>query len=118
MSYQQLVDSYGYEVLYSGGDDDYQGDNYFVLRDYWRVGLLVFGFGSCSYCDAYEAAYSGIDYSDRRWYNHPPLRELADQMYESIRWFDSKEELANYVSNTIQWWTSTKIKDDILESLK
>ena len=51
-TYRDLIASMGVENLLQVDDNDYQGDSRILVRDYHRYGLLLFGWGSCSGCDA------------------------------------------------------------------
>lgn len=87
-SYQELVDSMEYREMLAVHDDDYQGDSYYLLQDEGRFGVLVFGWGSCSGCDALEGAESVAE-----------VIELRDGLVSSIDWFDSRDELVAWLSS-------------------
>jgi len=53
--YYPILESFG-EILVQSDDDDYQGDSRVLYRDADRYGILIFGWGSCSGCDALQAA--------------------------------------------------------------
>lgn len=72
---------------------EYQGDWIALVVDdgngYYsqtKGGFVGVGFGSCSGCDAWEAAETVED-----------RMELVDQMVRSIRWVDSPAELRSYL---------------------
>lgn len=46
--YDDLVESFGYDVLVAEEEGDYQGDTMYLLRRGAEYGVLVFGWGSCS----------------------------------------------------------------------
>ena len=102
-SYNSILESFGYEILLQVDDDDYQGDSRVLFQDGERVGLLVFGWGSCSGCDALEACAT---YED--------LQELWDSMYNNIHWEASKETMLAYISNKdweLDWsWSADETK--------
>jgi hypothetical protein len=83
MSYQSLLERY-VEVEDSGAAGDWQGDYIFRVRerDGGRLGYVVVGYGSCSGCDAYEAA-SSWNTPDEENEN---LAVLAEDIYNDIRW--------------------------------
>lgn len=87
-SYGELVDSMDVRVLLEEHDDDYQGDSYYLLKKGREYGILVFGWGSCSGCDALEACYG-----DRK-----EATELRDSLWESITWMN-KPDMREYVNN-------------------
>lgn len=61
-SYQPIVDSFG-KVLVQVESQGYQGDTYAVIEKGKQFGLLVFGWGSCSGCDALQGcgSYAEVD---------------------------------------------------------
>lgn len=110
--YEGLVDSFGVEVVFSEHDEDYQGDSFYLLKDAeGRYGFLNFGWGSCSGCDAYEAI---------RGDGNDALEELRDELWESVSWFDSLEDLRVYLldNNKLNWYGYRKTFKVFLEKLK
>lgn len=85
--YGQLVDSFEVDVEFEEHDNDYQGDSYYLLRDGGRYGVLVFGWGSCSGCDALQSCDTLSE-----------VTALRDSLWESVRWFDSRDDLRAWVS--------------------
>lgn len=67
--------------------DDYQGDSRLLLHDMGRFGLLFFGWGSCSGCDALEAASGNRDH----------LRELRDDLAHKTHWEGSPQALMAHI---------------------
>lgn len=95
--YQPMLDSMGHDILVQVDQGDYQGDSWLLLRDGERVGYLEFGWGSCSGCDALQAASS---YED--------LEKLRASIYSGTRWFASAAEALVWF-NTHDWeldWAS------------
>lgn len=90
--YQPMLDEFG-EILVQVDDNDYQGDSFLIYRNNSQYGLLIFGWGSCSGCDALQACD-----------NINEVQKLMNSLYDSITWFDSLQELKDYISN-----------DDIIE---
>lgn len=90
-SYDELVDSFEVEVVFDEHDNDYQGDSYYLLKDGDKYGILVFGWGSCSGCDALEACYGDLAEATR----------LRDSLWESVDWMD-EEGLRQYCA-TKRW---------------
>jgi hypothetical protein len=74
-SYSELVESFEVEVLVTVQDDNWQGDTRHLLRDGDRYGLLTFGWGSCSGCDALEACRGVAE-----------VTELRDQLWSNVHW--------------------------------
>jgi hypothetical protein len=73
--YLPLLQSFG-PIIIKVDDDDYQGDSRVLYKGYDdKFGVLVFGFGSCSGCDALQACDS---YDD--------LEQLRLQLESSIKW--------------------------------
>jgi len=83
--YSPLLTSFGYEIFLKVDDTDYQGDSRLLFKDGERIGLLIFGWGSCSGCDALQACGS---------FNE--VEVLRAQLHEQIKWFESKAEARNY----------------------
>ena len=83
--YTPMLDSMGYETLLRVDDGDYQGDSRLILRDGSRYGVLIFGWGSCSGCDALQACHSMKDIDD-----------LRTSLRDSVKWFESQEECLRY----------------------
>ena len=104
-NYEPLVKSMGYEVLLDTHQKDYQGDSLYLLRDLEnahmingriygaRFGFLIFGWGSCSGCDALQACQS---YED--------IERLRQGLHTSIIWHDSAEHFAQWVKE--RDWTT------------
>ena len=109
--YQPMLDEFG-EILLQVDDDDYQGDSFLIYKKGNKYGLLIFGWGSCSGCDALQAC-DNID----------EVQELMDSLYDSITWFNSLQELKNYISNNdimeLKWYchsdTFEKFKRQVLK---
>lgn len=86
-SYGDLLDSFEVQVLLNVEDNDYQGDTRVLMRDGARYGLVVFGWGSCSGCDALEAVNGDV----------AETTELRDELWSSVHWEDSAAEMLAYV---------------------
>ncbi|MFA5049135.1 MAG: hypothetical protein WC516_08980 [Patescibacteria group bacterium] len=79
-----MVDAMG-KVLVQVSDNGYQGDTRVLLELDGKFGVLIFGWGSCSGCDALQACESWDDLSD-----------LFDRLQTQVKWFDSAEETFRY----------------------
>lgn len=86
-SYHGMASTFG-TVVVDVRDDDYQGDERFLLKSGTRWGVHVTGFGSCSGCDALEAAY----------YDEAAIEELRLEMGNGIKWFDTAQECKEYLT--------------------
>lgn len=84
--YQPMLEEFG-EILVQVDEDNYQGDSYLLYKRDNQYGFLIFGWGSCSGCDALQSC-DNID----------EVQELMDQLYSDIKWFDSLEEVKKYLS--------------------
>lgn len=84
--YRPLLRSIG-DVLVQVDDDDYQGDARVLFKDKdgERYGVLIFGWGSCSGCDALQACESVKE-----------IEGLRDELCRQIVW-GTKEEIARYI---------------------
>jgi hypothetical protein len=82
--YQPMLNAFG-TIVIQVDDDDYQGDSRVLYEDGEKIGLLIFGWGSCSGCDALKGCSSLGD-----------VQELCDDLQNQIKWFDSKGEALEY----------------------
>jgi hypothetical protein len=80
--YNPLIGSFG-EILLQVDDKDYQGDTRVILKRGDEYGLLIFGWGSCSGCDALQACDT---YQD--------IENLRARLESDIKWLPAKELLA------------------------
>lgn len=85
--YQPMLDEFG-EILIQVDEEAYSGDSFLIYKNDNKYGLLVFGWGSCSGCDALQACDT-ID----------EVQKLMDGLYNDIIWFDSLQELKDYLSD-------------------
>lgn len=85
--YQPILDLFG-NIVFQFNDSDYQGDSFLLYRKDEKYGILIFGWGSCSGCDALQACTSFEDVDD-----------LINELKDSIAWFSNKEMLCEYVKN-------------------
>lgn len=86
-SYQTIIEYFG-EVIIQVCDSDYQGDTRVLLKRNGQYGILIFGWGSCSGCDALQAC------SDIH-----SLNELIDRLDNDIKWFDTVEQVKEYINS-------------------
>lgn len=95
-TYSTLVESIG-NVVVQESDADYQGDTFVLFSDGHRFGFLVFGWGSCSGCDALEACDSPS-----------AVEALRDDLAASVKW-GTASEIAAYISSAderVEWYAS------------
>ena len=85
--YHPITNAFGMVVV-QVDDNDYQGDSRILYDNNGKIGYLNFGWGSCSGCDALQACNS-ID----------EVQELADELEDSIMWFDNAVQALNYFEN-------------------
>lgn len=112
-SYDDLIDSMEVDRLVEVTDNDYQGDTRLLLWKDDKYGFLAFGWGSCSGCDALEAAadYEGYD----------AVVSLRDELWESVTWFDSKEDALSYFQSKdwdLDYWHGEEQKRFVTESIE
>ena len=76
--YDPMIASFG-DILLKVDDDDYQGDSRVLYKKDGLYGVLVFGWGSCSGCDALQGCQSVAE-----------LDELIADTRNLIRWADKE----------------------------
>lgn len=82
--YQPMLDAFG-KIAIQVDDQDYQGDSRLLYDENGKIGCLIFGWGSCSGCDALQACGTLDD-----------VQELCNELQDSIKWFDSKKEALSW----------------------
>ena len=98
--YAPLVSAIG-AILVESTDNDYRGYSRFLLRgEDGRVGVMLFGWGSCSGCDALQACdtYAEID-------------KLAVELSAGVKWFANGVEAIAYLKSK-DWEGTTQYQDD------
>jgi len=83
--YQPIVDYCG-EVLIQFDDRDYQGDTFAIVKKNDQLGFLQFGWGSCSGCDALQAAHT-----------LEKVGMLASDIESGVHWFNTGAELVKWL---------------------
>lgn len=84
--YGLFISAFGYEVEHTFFENNYQGDAYAIVRNGEQIGLLIFGFGSCSGCDELQACSTWGD-----------LYNLAQKLDGNIKWFDTYDDMKRYI---------------------
>ena len=101
--YNPIIKAIG-EPVVQVDDKDYQGDSRILYHDNRRVGYLIFGWGSCSGCDALQACGSIEE-----------VQELIDELVNKTMWFDSAAAALDYFKNKdweLEWaWNAGETKD-------
>lgn len=77
------------EVLWDGYQGSYDGDVMYILRRGSEYAIGSNGYGSCSYCDVLQACEN----------NEDEIKNLAIKLAKNLRWFDSFEEMKDYIYN-------------------
>lgn len=108
-SYNPMIQSFG-QVLLQVDDADYQGDTRVLLKNENKYGILIFGWGSCSGCDALQACS-----------NYEELADLYVGMWNRIRW-NTPENVLKYLKEhdweaDFAWWQD-ETKEFVKESIK
>lgn len=111
-NYQPILESFG-SIAIQVCDDHFSGDSRVLYNVDGRIGHLIFGWGSCSGCDALQACSS---YED--------IDEVIDHLRSSIRWFDSREEALEFFmkhdwKGDYSWsWDEDKLRDYVTKCIK
>lgn len=95
--WEPLVRDWGYDVVLFETWGSYQGDHFVLLRDGDRCGVAVIGYGSCTGCDALEAAIGYDSDSRERWRDLPEVQYLSGRERDAVRWFDSWDDAYRWV---------------------
>ncbi len=101
VTYDGLIDSMEVERLVEVSDDDYQGSTRILVRDGDRYGVVEFGWGSCSGCDALQAIGYGDDVE-------PGHVELRDEIWNGIHWEPDIASMVTWLRERdwdLQWGT-------------
>ena len=104
-NYNPILEEIG-TILIQVDDNDYQGDSRILYEKNGKYGYLIFGWGSCSGCDALQACRDVRE-----------LQSLADSLENSVKWFDSLDVLKEYFKSK-DWeleysWHAEETKDFI-----
>jgi hypothetical protein len=106
--YSAVIKTFG-NVVMEASIGSYQGDTLVLLEKDGRLGFLVFGWGSCSGCDAMEACGS---YED--------LESLRSSLEGSIKWGTAAELAAYFGSKDfdVEWYTHESGGQEFIEKAK
>lgn len=109
-NYQPMLDAFG-EIAIQVDDKDYQGDSRLLYDENGKIGVLIFGWGSCSGCDALQACNSLEE-----------VQKLCNSLQADIKWFDDKKQVLEYFTNH-DWcgdysWHQAETKEFISKCIK
>ena len=110
LTYDMIVDAFGYQNPIWVEDDDFQGDSYALLKDGEKRGFLVFGWGSCSGCDWLQGCDTIED-----------ITELYNHLLSEILWKDSAAEMLEYMNAKdwdVEWYARKPEWKDFLDKAK
>ena len=124
-TYELLIESAGLEIVDSMCFGAYQGDEVVLVKKDDKYGILIFGYGSCTGCDALQAAWD----DDESWEKEHAYTEenmgnliaLRDSLVGNIRWTNGRLTLKGLVrklnQNKENYWYmhDTEIKDYVKE---
>lgn len=101
-SYEEIVASWGYEVLSFDTCGSYQGDILVLLADGEKRGFVVIGYGSCSGCDLLESVQPSS--SDGDWSG---VEEIRNDLHERVHWELDAAAMVQYIETkdaANEWW--------------
>ena len=78
--YEPMIKAFG-NVAVRVDDNAYQGDTRVLYNNGGRIGHLIFGWGSCSVCDALQGCNTLEE-----------VQELCNNLERSIKWFVTPKE--------------------------
>ena len=86
--YQPILEEFG-EILIQVDEEDYQGDSMLLYKlENDKYGILIFGWGSCSGCDALQGCN-----------NYEEVDDLISDLKSKIVEFNNKEDIVKYINN-------------------
>lgn len=108
--YEPMIEAFGNAVVVVS-DNYYQGDTRVLYDNNGKIGHLIFGWGSCSGCDALQACF---DYEE--------LQELCNKLENDIKWFANAKEALCWFENrdwALQWeWNEDETKEYIQKAIE
>ncbi len=107
-SYYELIgNGTGIKILDSEDDRDYQGDSFALVFDAEsaRYGWLTFGWGSCSWCDAFQSACDDVMFSG----DVTEMTKLRKSLVDRIEWRGSIADVVAYASDAeaVRHWSDS-----------
>lgn len=91
--YQPMIEAFG-KIAIQVDDADYQGETRVLYDNNGKIGHLIFGWGSCSGCDALQACRNLED-----------VQELCNELENDIKWFDN-------ANDALEWFKTHDWKGD------
>lgn len=79
--YEEIVATFG-EILIEAHEGSYQGDSKYLVKKGDLYGIVTFGWGSCSGCDALQACNTQED-----------IDQLQDDLERGIVWFSDLNDV-------------------------
>lgn len=120
VDYEEIIESWGHEVIKTYDIGSYQGDYItLLLDDSGRFGLSVIGYGSCTGCDTLQAITPSGGSDD--W---SEVEEFRQQLEREIRWVGSAEEAVAYITALLDgpdgtaWYLYDEDAQDALRSFR
>jgi hypothetical protein len=113
INYDDIAATFG-ELVEQGKSDDYQGDEWFLLKRVTdkgvEYGFLEQGFGSCSGCDALQACGTEHEYNELinemflriKWDSAPNLLAWFETYDWTGHWSGSSEECRQFIKESIE----------------
>lgn len=84
LGYQPILNAFG-NIALQVDDDNYSGDSRVLYNEDGKFGVLIFGWGSCSGCDALLACDT-----------HEEIQEVIDELQGRITWLDDALSALHY----------------------
>lgn len=118
LDYEHMVRAWGWTVLSFDTCGSYQGDHVVLLADGDRRGFLMIGYGSCTGCDALEAARP-YDYDDEPPADWSEVVEIYERLRGEVHWEPDAASLADWIehqiategSGTVWYWYDDEVKN-------
>lgn len=86
VSYSDIVETFGYEVVAEQTAGSYQGEEFVLFRDTGRCyGFLSYSYGSCSGCDRLQGCETWEE-----------LERLQRELFDGIQWLGEADSAARW----------------------
>lgn len=108
--YEPILREFG-EILIKIDDDGHHGDSRVFYLSNGKYGILQFGWGSCSGCDALQGCETIKE-----------IDKLMQELYASIKWFDSRDECLNWIGDhdwegDFSWYTEKDKQQEFIDGI-
>lgn len=107
MTYREIVEEFGFKVLYWKDFGITQGNSLVILKSKSEYGYLVIGWGDSIGTDMLLSCISDKDYEDLR-------NKLIDKIY----WNDAAKIIKHLADDSIDWYLYGTNDDDFEEVFK